>query len=215
MKKPFPRVIMIIISVIAGVAISSAFFVAAGISIFGRTPEKQPVSGDVSNAELTALAYGVLDYIKDGDYEALSLLAHPELGVVFSPSATVTLSTNRRFSAEQIAGFDNDSTVYIWGVFNGSGEPIEMTLDEYFAEFVFPRDYRGASVIGINRIVRTGNALENITDVFPDAKFVDFHIPGGERDPTEELDWSSLRLGFEEYDGSLWLTAIINSRWTV
>ena len=159
-------------------------------------------------------AYGVLGHIKDGDYAALARHVHPDYGVVFSPHATVTLTTNRRFTANQVALFAADTAVYVWGVNNG-GEPIEMTPASYFAEFVFPRDYLNASVIGVDRIVRSGNALENITDEFPGIRFVDFHIPGDDKPPLEGLDWSSLRLGFEEHEGRLWLTVIIHSRWTV
>ena len=205
---------LILSGFIAGILIASAIYSATGFSIFGRVFETPSASVNSNNAELTALAYGVLEYIRDGDYQALSRVAHPDFGVVFSPYATVTLSTNRRFSPLQIAGFEDDKTVYVWGVQDGSGEPIELTPVDYFAEYVYTRDFYGASVIGVNRIVKTGNALENITEEFPGVRFVDFHIPGGEKDAPDELAWGSLRLGFEEHEGALWLTVIINSRWT-
>ena len=206
---------MILGGLVAGVLIASIIYSATGFSLFGRAGDKPSASADSDNEELTALAYGVLAYIRDGDYKALSRVAHPDFGVVFSPYATVTLTTNRRFSPLQIADFENDTTVYVWGVQDGSGEPIEMTPVSYFAEYVYSKDYFSASLIGVNRIVKSGNALENITDEFPGVRFVDFHIPGGEKDTPEELAWGSLRLGFEEHDGALWLTVIINSRWTI
>ena len=196
--------------------ITSAVFAAVKPSIFDGAHEKHPSTAVINNAELTALAYDVLGHIRDGDFAALSQLAHPDYGVVFSPYTTVTLSTNRRFSAEQIVLFGSDNSTYVWGVHNATGEPIEMTPVDYFAEFVFPRDYfADASIIGLNRIVKSGNALENILDEFPGVRFVDFHISGGEKDTPEEFDWSSLRLGFEEHEGSLWLTVILRSTWTV
>jgi len=200
---------------VAGVLIASAIHSATGFSLFGRSGDKPSASADSDNAELTALAYGVLEYIRDGDYRALSRVAHPDFGVVFSPYATVTLTTNRRFSPLQIAEFEKDTTVYVWGVQDGTGEPIEMTPVDYFAAYVYSKDFFSASLIGVNRIVKSGNALENITDEFPGVRFVDFHIPGGEKDTSEEMAWGSLRLGFEEYEGALWLTVIINSRWTI
>ena len=153
-------------------------------------------------------------YIKDGDFAALSRFAHPDFGIVFSPHTTISLLTNRCFSAEQIAMFGTDTTVYVWGTHSCTGEPIDMTPVEYFAEYVYPMDYYAcASVIGVNRVVASGNALENTLDEFPNLLFVDFHIPGGERDAPDELDWSTLRLGFEEHDGRLWLTVILRSTW--
>ena len=207
--------LLILSGFFAGVIIASVVYSATGFSLFGRADEKPSASVDSSNAELTALAYGVLEYIRDGDYQALSRVAHPDFGVVFSPYATVSLSTNRRFSAVQIAGFENDTNVYVWGVQDGSGEPIELTPAGYIDEYVYYKDFCSASLIGVNRIVKSGNALENITDEFPGVKFVDFHIPGGEKDSPDELAWGSLRLGFEEYNGALWLTVVINSRWTI
>ena len=205
---------MILCGVVAGIMISSALFLFTGSSIFGGARDEAPPSEDIENADLTALAYSVLKYIKDGDYAALSSEAHPEYGVVFSPCATVTLSTNRHFRPEQIASFGNDTSLYVWGVRSSSGEPIEMAPSDYFAEYVYDKDYSAASVIGVNRIVRSGNALENIMDVFQNVQFVDFHISVGEKDSADDLSWSSLRLGFEEYEGALRLVVIVHSAWS-
>ena len=199
---------------IAGVVIASTLFAATGFTIFGNSRDEPPSRTELNNAELTALAYRILEYIKAGDYVSLSQAAHPEFGLVFSPRATITLSTNRYFQPEQIAAFGADTNAYVWGVRSGSGEPIEMTPKDYFANFVFDKDYTAASVVGINHIIRSGNALENITEVFPNVVFVDFHVTGGDRESPDDLAWSSLRLGFEEYEGSLWLTVIIHSEWT-
>jgi len=212
-KKPFLTIVLIFSGVIAGILITSAIYAFTGYTIFKGTQSKNISADDAMNADMIALAYTVLDYIKDDDFVALSRIVHPEFGVVFSPYATINLTTNRRLSSEQIAALDTDTSIYVWGVYNGSGEPIELTPADYFAQFVSAAKHMDAPVIGVNQIVRSGNALENITDVFPNAKFVDFYI--SEEETTEELDWSSLRLGFEEYDGNLMLVAIIYSKWTV
>ena len=214
LKRAFPHVLLILICVTVGFIIASIIFAATGSSLFRRTPGKTVTSADLSNAELTSLAFGVLEYIRDGDYLAMSSIVHPDYGVVISPSATVSLSTNRRFTAEQVALFENDTNVYFWGVQDGSGEPIEISPAAYFDEYILSKDYSSAPLIGVNKIVRSGNALENIEEEFPGVKYVDFHIPGVERDNPDELDWSSVRIGFEDHEGLLWLTVIISSRWT-
>ena len=215
LRKTFPLILAALVGVIAGLLLSSAIYAATGFSIFGRFREKPLSADNVSSAGLSALAYDVLENIKKGDYDALSRAAHPELGVLFSPQATIAQSTNKRFSAAEIAAFETDSNVYVWGVYNVSGEPIEMTPAKYFARFVFFKDYTAAPFIGVNHIVRSGNALENIADVFPDMQFIEFHVPGGEQDTAGDFEWSTLRLGFDQYDGALWLTAIIHSEWSV
>jgi len=213
LKKVFPFMLLILIGVIVGIVVGDVAYTVAGFSIFGRHTERYPPSAAVDSARLTSMAFFVLERMKDDDFVALSHVAHPEFGVVFSPYATITLSTNRRFSAEQIAVFDTDNTVYVWGVLDGSGEPIELTPMEYFARFVFGRDYTTSPSVGVNHIVRSGNALENMRDVFPDIQFVDFHMPGSDGDPAEDFDWSSLRLGFEEFQGMLYLTLITHNEW--
>ena len=214
MKKPLASALPIVAGVVAGILIAGVIFATTGFSIFGRIRDNPTSSAQVHNTELTALSYSIINHIKDGDFQALSLVAHPEYGVVFSPYATITLSKSKCFQPEQIALFGSDTNLYVWGVYAGSGEPIEMTVADYLSQFVLYRDYSASAILGINRIVRSGNALENIKDVFPNLQFVDFHIPGNADNDGEDCAWSSLRLGFEEYDGSLWLTLILSSRWT-
>ena len=215
LKKTLPFTLTVLFGVIAGVLLSSAIYATTGFSLFVRPHEKPLPVNNLNNAELSALAYSVLESIKEGDYAALSRIAHPEHGVLFSPQATIAQSTNKRFRAEEISAFGTDTRVYVWGVHSGSGEPIEMTPAEYFDRFVFSKNYIAAPFIGVNHIIKSGNALENITDVFPDMQFIEFHIPGDTRDPTEDFDWCTLRLGFDQYNGSLWLAAIIHSEWSV
>ena len=214
MKKLLPRFFPILAGLIAGIVISSVLFWATGLSFFGMSREKTLSADDVNNAKLTALAYEVLDHIKGGDYRELSRTVHPARGVVFSPCATVTLLANKCFRADQIAEFGTDSNVYVWGVYSASGEPIEMTPSDYFSKLIFDQDYTAAPVIGVNHVIRSGNALENITEVLPDVMFVDFYFPGGEKYAVEDPDWRSLRLGFEEYEGILYLAVILHSEWT-
>ena len=204
---------MLISGIIAGILIAGVIYAFTGFSVFSGNQRNKVPAEDTANADMTMLAFTVLEYIKDDDFVALSRIVHPEFGVVMSPYATINLTTDRQFSSDQIASLDTDTDTYVWGVYNGSGEPIVLTVAEYFEEFVPAATHLSAPVIGINQVVRSGNALENMTDVFPNVQFVDFHIPGG--DQVDELEWSSLRLGFEEYDEHLRLIAIVFSRWTV
>ena len=214
MRKQYVFALFILSGVLAGILIASLIFAVTGKSVFGKIRNNPTSASQVNNAELTAFAYRVLEMINEEDFNALSRVTHPELGLVFSPHATISLATNKCFQAEQVAQFGTDAKLYVWGVYSSSGSPIELTVADYFAEFVKDMDYTDAAIIGVNHIVRSGNALENITDVMRDALFIDFHIPGSRINGGEDYEWSSLRLGFEEYDGSLWLTLILRSTWT-
>ena len=214
LKKPLQRVLIVLIALVAGGLLSSALFAITGFSLFGGPPDESALDSNPSNSELIQIAYEIVEHIGDYDYDALSKYVHPEYGVVFSPCATITLSTNRRFTEEQVAAFSTDRTPYVWGVRDGSGEPIERTPSEYFSEFVNFKDFSAAPVVGINHIVRNGNALENITDIFSDVQFVDFHFPNDDRNSASEHNWATLRLGFEAYNDLMRLTVVLRSVWT-
>ena len=161
--------------------------------------------------ELADYAQTVLKYLKNRDYDALAAVAHPEYGVVFSPYPTVSLSSANCFSPKEISGFDDDRQRYAWGIYDGSGLPIEMTVEGYFERFVMDVDFTKSSQYSVNEVSRSGNALENVKEVFPNGSFVDFYMPGQDMD----INWRSLKLVFESYEGALRLTAVIHGENTI
>ena len=218
MKKTPCCILLVMLGFVVGVA---ALFMVFRLSdahtvdrMLGNTaPKTEVLENEVSTSQLTQLALEAAGYIKSGDYRALSRMIHPEYGVVISPYATVSLSSNKCFTREDVSKFGDDGVSYIWGITDDVGDPIEMTPCDYFTEYVYNFDYVNSSIIGINRIVKSGNSLENLSDMFPGCQFVDLHNPGTEE--TEYANWSTLRLVFEEYDGIMMLTAIIHSESTL
>lgn len=168
-------------------------------------------SESVQNEDLARLALGVADALRKGDYETLGSYVHPVYGLVFSPYSTINLSSNQCFTVNRVEIAGADTAVYTWGTTVDSGEPIQLTARQYFESYVYDRDYANAPVIGFNTIVRTGNALENVTAAFPDAQFVDLCFPPASAEGT---DWSILRMVFEDSGGTLKLTALIHSAYT-
>ncbi|WP_207651224.1 hypothetical protein [Papillibacter cinnamivorans] len=166
------------------------------------------------STSLLKVACDALEYIKAGDYESLAEMIHPVDGVIFVPYSTVNLSGNLRFSAKEIASLDTDTAKYTWGITNGEGKPIELTMAEYFKTYVFNADYTQAPMIGINQILQYGNSLENVEEIFPDADFVEFHFPGLQEE-YDGYDWCSLKLVFEMYNSQPKIVAIIHSQWTI
>lgn len=180
----------------------------------GRKPDViVAVDSSVSDEELTNYVKLIIKAIKERDYAAIASVVHPDYGVIFSPYATINLTTDRCFTKAQVAAFNSDVKEYIWGIYDGSGEPIEMTPASYFNEFVFDTDFTKCSNYGVDEILRSGNSLENVEEVFTDARYVDCYMPDpkGEGEP----NWRSLRLVFEDYKGELLLTAVIHSENTI
>ena len=214
------RVLAIIIPFFAGVlAICIAISLTGGRFVgflpgvaYGDELHIGSIPVDASNSELVASAYKIVGYIKNGEYEKLGKISHPESGVLFSPYATISMQTARVFTPSQIKSLARDKQSYVWGVYNGTGEPIDATPSAYLARFVFDRDFTRARLVGANYVVRSGNSLENISEVFPDMQYVDFHVPSSNAD---DLSWTSLRLGFTEYRDCLMLSLILHSEHTI
>lgn len=165
------------------------------------------------NTLLLGRAGEVLEAMKARDWAALGALVHPARGVTFTPYSTVDPATDLCFTARQVAELGTDAKSYIWGITDGKGDPIELTMADYLAQYVFNADYTQAPAIGVDMVIQSGNALENAADVFPDGRFVEYHFPG--LDPKNEgFDWCSLKLVFEEYGGDWYLVGLIHSQWT-
>ena len=173
----------------------------------GKTDAQQ------SNQDLLKDAYEVLGAIRDREYATLAGWIHPEVGVYFTPYSTVELEVNMHFTSEDVKGFATCTNTYVWGTFDGEGSPISMTPSGYFDRFVYDADYLNAPMIGIDTIIRIGNSLENVKDVFPDSKFVEMHFPGSEE--YGGIDWRSLKLVFTSTEKGNKLVAIIHSEWTI
>jgi hypothetical protein len=165
---------------------------------------------------VAARAGQVVMALKGRDLAELSGLVHPDKGVRFSPYTYVQAAEggNLVFSAAQILGLWIDPTIYHWGVYDGSGEPIDLTFREYFERFVYDVDFARPDVVGFDETVGQGNTINNIAEVYPGAVVVEYHFEGF--DPQYAgMDWRSLRLVLEESGGNWYLVGIVHDEWTI
>ena len=89
-----------------------------------------------------------------------------------------------------------------------------MTISQYFETYVFNTDYTKAPQIGVDQIMMGGNALENLTEAYPNCRFIDFCFPQLDA-ANQGLDWCSLKLVFEPGETNWLLVGIIHSQWTI
>ena len=178
------------------------------------TATAAPKLDTADNAPLLETAGLAVTALKEQNYRALANLVHPEDGVLFAPYSTVDPNANLRFTADQIAALPRDNETYVWGLSDGMGTPIELTMADYFARFVYNADYANAPVIGVDRVVGTGNALENVADAFPGARFVEYYFPGIKAEHNG-FDWCGLKLVFSVFEEQYKLIAVIHSEWTI
>lgn len=156
----------------------------------------------------------IINSIKDKDFNKLSTFVHPSKGLRFSPYDYIDTETSKVFTVEEVKGLVDDEQVYLWGHYDGTGDPIELNFNEYYERFIYDADFANPQVIGNNVAVSYGNAIDNSKEVYPDSHFIELHFKG--LDPKYEgMDWRSLKLIFEQEDGEWYLVAIVHGEWTI
>ncbi len=170
-----------------------------------------PLAGASEKEQVMARAAEVVAALQASNLEQLAGLAHPERGVRFSPYAYVNVDADQRFTPEQIRSGLDDPTIYLWGHFDGSGKPMEMTFAAYLRRF--ERDWLSAPTVSYNQVVMQGNTRVNLTEAYPEGRFVEYHFPGTEAN--SYIDWGSLRLVFEQQDGVWYLVGVVQDMWTI
>jgi len=146
--------------------------------------------------------------------DAIADLVHPTQGVRFTPYTYVSLEGDLVFSQKEMRSIFDDQKVYLWGYYDGSGEPINLTPSQYYEKFIYVEDYANAKQVGYNKVLSSGNALENQFEVYNKPIVVEYYFPGFNPD-YDGMDWRSLRLVFELYQNEWKLVGIINNQWTI
>lgn len=162
---------------------------------------------------LDGLEDNVIKALKEKDYKKLSELVHPAAGVRFSPYSYVDRFSNIVLTNDSLKLEEISSVKKLWGNFDGSGKEIRMSVDKYFDEFVYQKDYKNADKITYNTPQNTGNSIDNHLKVYGKCISVDYHFEGTEEN--NGMDWKTLRLIFKEYNGKYYLIGIINNEWTI
>jgi hypothetical protein len=186
-----------------------------------RSPEKpdavfvaEPATADSVEDDPLERAREAAAALARRDLKALASMIHPTKGVRLSPYAYVDPSSDVVLSARQVEDGFSDGTVRTWGTADGSGDPIRGSFSAYFDRFVYDADFASAKEVSLDRVLGSGNTINNTQKVYATASVVELHIPG--QDPQfEGMDWRSLRLVFEREGERLWLVGVIHDEWTI
>lgn len=163
-------------------------------------------------SDLKKVAEANIEQIKKTDFAELEKYAHPQKGLRFSPYGYIDTNTARIVSKSRISELTKDTKKYVWGYFDGSGDVISMTFDEYYDKFIYDKDFASAPQTSVNQFLGRGNTLNNISDVYPGSSFVEFYFPGSEK--YDGMDWKSLRLVYQKIDDKWFIVAIVHDEWT-
>jgi hypothetical protein len=193
-----------VISILLGILLLSACAPAA---------QTDPTAIPAEPLTLEETAERVINALAEKDMEAVAEFVHPERGVCFSPYTYVE-DTHLVFTPEDLPGLVGSDQILMWGYFDGTGDPIELTFDEYYERFLFSADFSNPEAMAVNEVLGFGNSINNIADFYPGSSFVEYHFSGFVED-FGGMDWVSLRLVFVEEDGVWYLVGMVNDRWTI
>jgi hypothetical protein len=165
---------------------------------------------------LLRLTNNILLTLKNKNYSAFANHIHPVSGIRFSPYGYVDTLSNLRFSREKyIAMARNDNQdMIVWGAFDGTGDPIKMTLNNYMQRFVYDVDFVKPENRTVNDFIGTGNSLNNLLSVYKNCDFTESYFSGFKKEYAG-MDWKSLRLVFKERNGKFLLVGIVHDEWTI
>lgn len=151
--------------------------------------------------------------LAEQNWTLLAELIHPDRGVRFSPYTYVDAAEQAVLTRSELLDKAERHKVRQWGYYDGTGDPIELTVEDYWPQFVYPYNYQAAPEHSYNRPLFHGNVPNNAATVYPGAIIAEFHFAG--IDPEYGgLDWRSLRLVFQPQQGKWYLVGIINDQWT-
>lgn len=178
-----------------------------------ETPEPTSEPSEITKEQnLKNLNDSLLKIFQNQNYGDLANFIHPEKGLTFSMYGFVDKATAKHFSKEQYLQYLPTATKFTWGKKDGSGEPLVLSIKDYFKNWVYKRNFSTGEYY-LNTYKGKGNTLNNLDKVFPGADFTENYIAGSEK--YSGMDWNALRFVFEKYDGQYYLVAIVNDQWTI
>ena len=165
---------------------------------------------------LKKMTQNILTTLKNKNYSAFVNYIDPVEGIRFSPYAYIDTVNHIRFSRSAFIAQVNkaDSDMKTWGEFDGTGDPIRMTLNNYMRRFVYDVDFVKPEKSSINEFIGSGNSLNNLLTVYRNSDFTESHFSGF--DPKYGgMDWKTLRLVFKERNKRFYLVGIVHDEWTI
>ncbi|MEQ8236002.1 MAG: hypothetical protein ABRQ23_04440 [Syntrophomonadaceae bacterium] len=173
-----------------------------------------PVGGRELRTVIQAEGDEILTALKKRDSALLATYVHPQQGLRFTPYSYIDIEKNLVFLAADIPALFTSDKLYTWGSYDGSGEPIDLNFNNYYAKFVYDQNFLAAPQTVFNQVIQRGNTINNFTSAYPRAVSLEYHFAGF--DPQYEgMDWKSLKLAFEPVGDRWYLVGIIHEQWTI
>lgn len=176
-----------------------------------KTQTESPKIED-KKVSLEKHAAQVMNLLIRKDFAALAEQIEMGQDLLFSPYGYIDTTSAIRFSGEKLKQAASQKQKINWGEYDGTGEPIELTLPEYFDKFVTDKAYLKCGANPLNETTAVGNTVNNLKEVFPDYDFVEYYCKGS--DKYSFMDWGAIRLVYKVSGDKIYLVAIVHDQWT-
>ena len=166
------------------------------------------------DGDLLLRAKLALAAISNEDAETIASIVHPGQGIRISPDMNVT-QESIVLKPKDIKEHLNDEKKFKWGIEDGTGDPIVLTLNEYLqtrAEI-----FSGVTDVLTGDIATIGkrrSSAPNTTATFfaSDVLVVSYRIQASH---PENHDWQTLWMVFRQKNGVWFLVGLVNDQWTI
>jgi len=183
-------------------------------TVIATISEDSVMKSELAKKIIEETSNKIIRAISTKDTEVISEFVHPVKGVRITPYTYVSIENDVVFNQEEVKNFFNDQNVHTWGYYDGKGDDILLTSSQYYDKFIYTADFINAEIIGYNEVLSSGNMTENQFEVYKNAIVVEYYFSGFNLD-LAGIDWQSLRLVFEQYEGDWKLVGIIHNQWTI
>ncbi|MBV9957521.1 MAG: hypothetical protein JO360_03835 [Acidobacteria bacterium] len=191
---------------------TNAFALAQVSPTDDQVAEGNTISSARAKQLIAARARETILALKRRDMAQLAGIVHPTKGVRFTPYNYIDVKEDLVFRRAQVKGLMASRKRYLWGSYDGSGDPIRLTFRKYYEQFVYDWDFASDKDARYNVSARTNTNYDNAYEVYPNSIIVEYLNPG-----TVEsgMDWSALRLVFEKQGGTWYLVGVLHNEWTI
>ncbi len=176
-----------------------------------NTNATKPQSKDTTTIE--QFTNQLIDILSENNLTEFAQYLHPKKGTYFSPY-TFLDTTGVNYKTNQFLTNLNQNKVILWGKYDASGEPIKLTINDYFKQFVYAVNFKTLTTHkSINSKLANSNTINNIKTILPNAEYVEYYYKGSEN--FEGMDWASLIFYVEKFEGKYYLVAVVHNQWTI
>jgi len=178
-------------------------------------PPPTPMMTEEPPAALTLeeTAEIVINALAAMDMETVAEFVHLDMGVRFSPYTYVE-EHHQEFMPGDLPTLVDSDEIFLWGEYDSTGDPIDLTFEDYYQDFVYSADFANPEEMAVNEELGWSSMINNIEEFYPRSSFVEYHFSGFD-EQYGGMDWRSLRLVFVEEDGVWFLVGIVNDQWTI